>query len=100
MAGEFSMNVTNNLTSSLKKINDKLKKLPEEGYHFFVAQTPIKTGNARRNTNFNKSRGEIDASYPYASRLDEGYSKQSPKGMVKPTEEYLKKRATQIMRGK
>ena len=33
-------------------------------------------------------------------RLDEGYSKQSPEGMVKPTEEYISEEFIKIMTGK
>ena len=51
----------------------------------------------------------IDANYPYAGVLDKGRhmtnrgmrgSEQAPKGMTKPTFEYIKKRLRQIVRGK
>lgn len=102
MAGDFTFNlkIQNNITSSLKKVQKQLDKLPEEAYQFFKAQTPIRSGNARRNTKFNKSRDEIQANYNYATRLDEGYSSQAPEGMTKPTEDFIKKRAKQIIRKK
>lgn len=102
MAGDFklNLNITGNITSSLNSIQKKLDKLPEEAYQFFKAQTPIRSGNARRNTKFNKNKDEIQANYPYAQRLDDGYSSQAPIGMTKPTEDFIKKRAKQIMRGK
>jgi hypothetical protein len=53
------------------------------GYPVFVKNTPIDTGNARAKTT--KTATEIQASYPYAKRLDQGYSKQSRDGMTKPT---------------
>jgi len=73
----------------LQKIKKDLsaQKLAEEGYRYFRQITPIKTGNARRNTIKNKD--EVQANYPYARRLDQGYSKQAPDGMTKPTEEYM-----------
>jgi hypothetical protein len=71
------------------------KTLPKEGYDYFVDSTPIRTGNARRNTQL---RGDtIDANYAYAERLDEGYSRQSPKGMTGPTEKFLEKRINDLI---
>lgn len=100
MANDIRMNVsvTNAISSSLKKIQKKLNQLPQEAYKEFVKDTPIKTGNARRNTKLVGN--EIHANYAYAKRLDEGYSKQSPDGMVKPTEAFIRKRMKQILRGK
>ena len=88
----------NTITSSLKRIQKKLNKLPQEAYQEFVQETPIRTGNARRKTRLQGK--TINANYPYAKRLDEGYSQQSPDGMTKPTEEFIRKRVKQILRGK
>jgi hypothetical protein len=100
MPGEFQLNVniSNTMSSSLRRIQRQLDKLPEEAYRYFKSITPIRSGNARRNTFFNKNREEIDARYPYAQRLDEGYSKQAPQGMSKPTEKYIQQRSRKIMR--
>ena len=90
--------VTDNITSSLKRIKQKLKLLPQEAYKEFVKETPIRSGRARRST---KIKGNvIEANYPYAKRLDEGYSQQSPNGMTAPTEAFIKKRVKQILKGK
>jgi hypothetical protein len=86
------------VSSKLKKIQQKLDKVPKEAHKVFVSNTPIRTGNARRNTKLQKDK--IKANYPYAKRLDEGYSKQSPEGMVKPTLEYIRNRIKQILAGK
>ena len=69
----------------LKSIQAKITPqiLTDVAYPVFVKNTPIKTGNARKNTV--KGASEIDANYPYAVRLDKGWSPQSPKGMVTPT---------------
>ena len=56
-------------------------------YKVFYKNTPVRSGNARRNTELRQD--EIQARYPYAGRLDEGYSKQSPRGMVEPTIKWL-----------
>jgi hypothetical protein len=72
--------------------------LAREAYDYFRGITPIARvngGNARRSTRLQGD--EIQADYPYAQRLDDGYSPQAPKGMTKPTEkfiqEYIRKQA-------
>lgn len=97
----------NSMTSSLKRIQRKLDKLPQEAYQEFKKITPVKTGNAKRNT---RLRGNtIEANYPYAEVLDKGRhmtgrgmrgSEQAPQGMSKPTEEFIQKRITQIIKAK
>jgi hypothetical protein len=88
----------NKITSSLKNIQKKLDNLPKEAFTEFVKDTPIRSGNARRKTKLNGN--TITAGYAYAKRLDEGYSPQSPDGMTKPTEDFIKKRMAQILKGK
>ena len=97
----------NTITTSLKRIQKKLNNVPKEAYQEFVKNTPVKTGNAKRNT---KLKGKtIQANYAYAQVLDKGRhmtsrgmrgSEQAPEGMTKPTEEFIKKRIGQILRGK
>lgn len=88
----------NTMTSSLKRMQKKLNQVPKEAYQEFVDETPIRSGNARRKTRLQGK--TINANYPYAKRLDEGYSNQSPDGMTKPTEAFIKKRVAAILRGK
>jgi hypothetical protein len=80
----------------LRQVNDldkrgeaEAKKLAKDAHAFFVLQTPILKGNARRHTRLVNDK--IEANYAYAERLDEGYSKQAPKGMVTPTEQHIEK---------
>jgi len=94
----ITLTVTDNITTSLKRIKAKLKLLPQEAYKEFVKETPIRSGRARRSTKLNGN--VINANYPYAKRLDEGYSDQSPDGMTTPTEAFVKKRVKQILKGK
>lgn len=61
-------------------------------YDYFKSVTPIRTGNARANTYLHNN--EIVANYPYAERLDNGYSQQAPNGMTTPTEAYAVKVTT------
>lgn len=77
------------VTASLKQIQQRLDRLPEAAYKEWIKDTPVRSGNARRKT---KLKGDkIEANYPYAQRLDEGWSKQSPDGMSKPVEEFIKR---------
>jgi len=94
----MNVQITNNIKPLLEKQKKAIAKLPDEAYKVFVKETPVRSGNARRNTKLKKN--VINANYPYAQRLDEGYSKQSPEGMVKPTEEYIIDRFNKIMSGK
>jgi hypothetical protein len=85
------------MTRDLERRMAQLKQVPEQAYEVFVKSTPKDTGNARKNT---RLRGEtIEAKYPYATRLDQGYSRQSPEGMSKPTESFLQKTVNKIMKG-
>lgn len=63
------------------------QKIVTDAYSFFVSQTPIRTGNARNRTSLIGN--TIMANYPYAKRLDDGYSRQSPEGMVGPTLDHI-----------
>ena len=71
----------------LKKTLDS-KNLTKVAYDYFKGITPIKSGNARNHTTTNGN--TINADYPYAQRLDKGWSKKAPNGMVKPTIQYLR----------
>lgn len=96
----ITLNVTGakQVSTKLKKIQQKLDKVPAEAYKVFVANTPVRSGNARRKTKLQKD--TIAANYPYAKRLNEGWSKQNPKGMVEPTLKFIRDRIKQIFAGK
>jgi len=77
--------MANEINQRLKQLKSKLtpQALTQIAYPYFKGYTPVRTGNARGHTNIRNT--EIVADYPYAQRLDEGYSKQSPQGMTEPT---------------
>ena len=92
MAMQFDMSQVSKLFDQAEAVS---KTLVKETYDYFVDATPIRTGNARRST---RLRGTtIDANYPYAERLDEGSSRQAPKGMTGPTEKFLEKRINDLI---
>ena len=74
----------------------QFKTLPQKAFAFWRKTTPKKTGNARRKTSLDKN--VIRARYPYAQRLDEGWSKQAPKGMFEPTLNYIKRILKRVVR--
>ena len=95
----LTFSVQNNITSIIQKVQTQLERLPQEVHKEFVKNTPIRSGNARRRTKL-RNKTEIVADYPYAQRLEEGYSKQAPDGMTKPTEQFMQKRLRDILAGR
>ena len=89
---------TDLITPSLTRIDQKLRKLAADAFDVFYKNTPRRSGNARSKTRLHGS--EIRADYPYAERLDEGYSRQAPQGMTKPTEDFIQRRTNEIIRRK
>ena len=71
------------LNSRLKRQQQALARLPQAGLKEFQNLTPIRSGNARAHTDLT-AKNEIVADYAYAQRLDNGWSRQAPKGMVRP----------------
>jgi hypothetical protein len=72
-------------------------KLAQVAYQEFVKNTPVKTGNAKRQTSLQGN--QIIANYNYAEVLDLGRgfrdgqmrgSEQAPQGMTKPTIEAVR----------
>jgi hypothetical protein len=89
-------NIARRLNKVLETLDDK--NISQVAHKTFVDNTPIgdpnrwktkykpknyKPGNARRKTVLKGN--EIQANYPYAKRLEEGYSSQAPNGMTEPT---------------
>ena len=75
-----------------KEATGEVKSIMDKFYTELKNQTPVDTGRARsqwrRYKDVNIGRGEtqevISNSVPYIQRLDEGYSKQAPAGIVNP----------------
>lgn len=74
-----------------------IRELPQRALDFFVAQTPVDTGHARRSTHLKgKNDATIHANYPYAQKLDDGHSQQAPKGMTEPTKKWIEREYKKI----
>lgn len=83
-----------------KQIDKAVDVSTEDTYDFFKKKTPVKGGNARRNTKYKETntKASIIGDYPYSGRLDAGYSKQAPRGMTKPSLKELEKIITKQFR--
>ena len=81
MAGEINFRL-----DQIKKDFDPTL-IAKQAHTFFKSHTPVRSGNARSHTF--QSGNIIEADYPYAQRLDNGWSKQAPDGMSKPTIAYV-----------
>jgi hypothetical protein len=86
----------NTITPRIQRMQAALALLPRQAYQEWLRQTPIRSGNARRRTRLNQD--TIEANYPYAQRLDEGYSRQAPEGMSQPVEQFIQQQIQKIMR--
>lgn len=84
------------MTRSLKKVESQLEAIAEEAFDYLVSITPKDRGNARRKTRLRDQ--TIEMRYPYAERLDNGYSDQAPNGMSTPTLKYLQKNKKKLVR--
>jgi len=80
-------------TKALSKLLNGAGKASEQvkvdAYEYFKQQTPKRSGNARNRTRLQND--SIVADYAYSQRLNEGWSKQAPNGMVDPTIEHIEK---------
>jgi hypothetical protein len=87
---------TDKMTQDLKNRIAELDRLPEEALAVWVENTPVASGRARSQTKLQKN--TIFADYDYAVPLDNGSSRQSPRGMSKPTGDFIKNKTRKILR--
>ena len=82
----MGVKITVNTTQIDKLFGDLIdmpKAVIKDAYPFLKQKTPIRSGNARNKT---KRQGlSIKSDYGYAQKLDDGWSKQAPKGFTEPT---------------
>jgi hypothetical protein len=70
-----------------KELADMVKQLADEVLVDARGNTPIKSGNARRNwrKTVTKDNFSVYNRVPYIERLEAGASKQAPRGIIGPT---------------
>ncbi len=93
---DIKLDIQDRITGDITKLKRELGAVPKAAVTEYQKLTPVKSGNARKRTTLQGN--TIKANYPYAQRLDEGYSKQAPKGMTKPWEQWLQKHLDKIMK--
>jgi len=75
-------------TADLKKsIDQTVRSVAKTFFDEVKKRTPVRSGLAKRSWRFNKKSARsfsVDNKQPYIGRLDEGYSKQAPRGMTRP----------------
>ena len=88
--------VNDTISASIVRQKGDMRGVPAKAYDYFKSITPIDTGNARSKTTL--SGNNIQANYPYAVRLDKGWSKLAPSGMVEPTKRFIERLIKQKLR--
>lgn len=90
-----------NLTQFNKQIAEAkraLDDLPEFAEKTMQKNTPIRSGNARRNTELQGN--TVVANYAYAERLENNYSPQTRgQGIIAPTEREIQKEVDRRLKG-
>jgi hypothetical protein len=80
---------TRSAEQTFQRAQQLSQELAQDALEYFKQQTPVRSGNARKNTS---TKGNaIVADYPYADRLNTGWSRQAPAGMTSPTIDYIQK---------
>lgn len=90
---------SNRIRPHAERVSRLLLRIPPRAFTFFKNITPIKTGNARNNTNYESkpNGGVIKGDYPYVNRLNEGYSQQAKNGMTQPTIQEIRRLVRRIL---
>jgi hypothetical protein len=89
--------LTNNINPRINRTQKLLDAIPKKAHMKFKTVTPIKSGNAKRNTDFNGT-DTISGNYNYANRLNKGWSKQARNGMTEPTIDFIRNEVRKIVR--
>ena len=86
---------TSRIAPKLSRKQRDLGKISQLAHRRFKSVTPKRTGNAKRRTRLQND--IIKADYPYATRLDNGYSRQARDGMSEPTIKYIQELVKRII---
>ena len=114
---EIKVTIKSNIEDNLNEFKKLAGLVAQDAFNEFKNSTPVGDpstwksgkapssyvpGNAKRNTVMD-SAISFTANYPYAERLDKGWSNQAPKGMIEPLLEKIPgivtKRLNELNRG-
>jgi len=79
-----SKKVTTELTDTVSQM---VRQISQDLFNTIKGKTPVRSGRAKRAWRFKKQSEtayKVSNNVPYIERLDEGYSKQAPRGMTRP----------------
>jgi len=83
-------------------VDQMVRQVSTDLFDTVKQKTPVASGRAKRGWRLRqegKFRYEIANRVPYISRLDEGYSKQAPRGMTRPATREVLNRARRRYKG-
>ena len=70
-----------------RELDQTVRQISQDYFDLVKEKTPVRTGRAKRGWRLKKQRElsySVNNRVPYVGRLDEGYSKQAPRGMTRP----------------
>jgi hypothetical protein len=82
-------------------VDQMIRQVSQDLFDTVKEKTPVRSGRAKRGWRLRKQRQhhyEVANRVPYVSRLDEGYSKQAPRGMTRPAAREVLNRARRRFR--
>lgn len=97
----MATNSASQCTNQLKlEVANSLNSVMDQFYKELKANTPVRSGRAKaawkryRNVNIGRNEQQVvfANTVPYIQRLDEGYSRQAPNGIVEPSWEQANKK--------
>lgn len=93
---QVTVKLVNDISPYCERVKAELAKYPDRALTEMRRLTPIRSGNARRRTTLENQM--IQADYAYAQRLDQGWSRQAPRGMTEPLQRWAQREARRIFR--
>jgi len=77
-------------------VDQMVRSISQDLFDTIKQKTPVRSGRARKSWRLRKQRKfnyRVSNPVPYIDRLDEGYSKQAPRGMTRPAAREVLNRA-------
>ena len=91
-----SFNSRKVITELSNDVDQMVRQVSTDLFNTIKQITPVRSGRAKRGWRLRKERKysyEVSNRVPYIDRLDEGYSKQAPRGMTRPATREVLNRA-------
>jgi len=82
-------------------VDQMVRSISQDLFDTVKQKTPVRSGRAKKSWRLRKERKysyEVSNRVPYIDRLDEGYSKQAPRGMTRPATREVLNRARRRFR--